>query len=311
MESSLKATVFFSWQSDIKSNRNFIEKALERAANEVASDGSIGIEPVVDRDTRGVPGAPDIGTTILTKVRGADVFVGDVTIINDGSSGRTTPNPNVLVEVGYALATLGDARVVLIQNRAYGPPEALPFDLRQKRALVYNLPEEAADEQRGAERKRLQAGLRDALSAILSANGVRERDEYPVALSVDYAKHHITREVHQYTLNIVLKNVGTRRIEEWHVEVEMPTEVLDTSRSRPLKVPGRSNRSRTLFRMSEAQSGPLFPGDMWEMQVPYHVDSTMHWNRSELFSQVVTVTAFVQGKQAGVVEKPFRDLQKF
>jgi hypothetical protein len=114
-------------------NRNFILTALESAAKDIASDDSIKVEPVVDRDTLNVAGSPDIGATILAKIKDADVVVADVTIINGNSTGRLTPNPNVLVEVGYALAVHTESRLSLVNNLAFGRPEDLPFDLRQKR----------------------------------------------------------------------------------------------------------------------------------------------------------------------------------
>jgi len=62
-------TIFYSWQSDLPNatNRGFIQKTLERAAKEIHIDQSISIEPVIDRDTTGVPGSPDIAATILDK----------------------------------------------------------------------------------------------------------------------------------------------------------------------------------------------------------------------------------------------------
>lgn len=159
--------VFFSWQSDVRAAacRTIIERALGDAVKEIADDDSILVEPVIDRDTLGLPGCPDIGEAIFSKVAGAAVFVADVTIINASAAERKTPNPNVLVELGYALGMLGPERVVLVQNTALGRPEDLPFDLRQKRTLTYASPEDA--EERAPERKRLQVGLREALVTIL------------------------------------------------------------------------------------------------------------------------------------------------
>ena len=140
-ENSAKAkTIFYSWQSDLPNatNRGFIQKALERAAKEIQSDQSISVEPVIDRDTAGVPGSPDIATTILEKIDKCDVFACDVSIINHGSAPRPTPNPNVLIELGYALKRLGWNRILTILNTEYGKIEALPFDLRMKRVLTYN-----------------------------------------------------------------------------------------------------------------------------------------------------------------------------
>ena len=162
-----QATVFYSWQSDLPNatNRGLIQQALERAAKTIGSDDSLTVDPVLDRDTQNVPGAPDIAHTIFQKIDKAAVFVADVSIINPGL-GRPTPNPNVLIEVGYALKTLGAPRTVLVANTATGPVEALPFDLRTKRVLTYHVPPGAAD--KPEQRKRLQEGLELALRAILA-----------------------------------------------------------------------------------------------------------------------------------------------
>src|SRR6266446_2290788 len=64
---TVNARVFYSWQSDLPNatNRGFIEKALEEAAKSIRAEGSISVDPVIDRDTAGVPGSPDIASTIL------------------------------------------------------------------------------------------------------------------------------------------------------------------------------------------------------------------------------------------------------
>src|SRR6266851_4010698 len=162
----MKATIFYSWQSDIKAaaNRTLIQDALEAAAEELRADGSISVEPVVDRDTQAVPGAPDIRGTILEKIDASAAVVADVTIVGRGNA-RPTPNPNVLIELGYALKSLGPRRVILVQNVAFGAPEDLPFDLRQKRVLTYSSAEDAPS--RVSERRNLQAALREALALVL------------------------------------------------------------------------------------------------------------------------------------------------
>lgn len=169
--------VFYSWQSDLPNatNRGFIQQALENAAKALRKDGSLQVEPVVDRDTIGVPGSPNIAETIFGKINQASVFVCDVSIINQGVRGhlpdaRSTPNPNVLLELGYALKRLGDNRIVLVQNVAYGEPELLPFDLRMRRVIRYRVTKE--DQDRASERKNLEKQLIDALRASLSSADV-------------------------------------------------------------------------------------------------------------------------------------------
>ena len=111
-------------------------------------------------------GAPDIAHAIFQKIEKAAAFVADVSIVNEGL-GRPTPNPNVLVEVGYALKTLGNPRILLVANTANGPVESLPFDLRTKRVLTYHLAPGAGD--KPEQRKKLQQGLERALRVILAA----------------------------------------------------------------------------------------------------------------------------------------------
>src|SRR4051812_20569280 len=109
----MKGRIFYSWQSDLPSstNRSFILEALEGAAKDVKKDEEITIEPVIDRDTAGVAGAPDIGVTILAKIDAAVAFVCDVSLVTADAAGRPSPNPNVLVELGYAVRALGQGRI--------------------------------------------------------------------------------------------------------------------------------------------------------------------------------------------------------
>lgn len=164
----MKRTVFYVWQSDLpnSTNRGFIQKALEDAAKDISADDTVDIEPVIDRDTQGVPGSPDIAKTIFEKIASADAVVADVSIINNQKESRPTPNPNVLIELGYAFRALGHQRVILVFNNSYGRIEDLPFDLRMRRATTYDMPEEKTD--RSAERKRLQAIFEEALRAALA-----------------------------------------------------------------------------------------------------------------------------------------------
>ncbi len=158
--------IFYSWQKDRPnaSNRGFIEQALENVAQKLRNDRTLDIEPNIDRDTVGVPGSPEIVSTIFSKIEQADIFVCDISIINGANSKRPTPNPNVLVELGYALKALGENRLILILNSAYGEVEKLPFDLRSRRVLTYFTP--AITNDRATERRKLEVSLEQAIRAI-------------------------------------------------------------------------------------------------------------------------------------------------
>src|SRR2546423_561617 len=163
-----RSLVFYSWQSNLpnKTNRSFIEDALEKAAKAIRNDDSIQVEPVIDRDTVGVAGSPEISKTIFSKIDQAKVFVCDISIINQGADTRLTPNPNVLIELGYALKALGENRIIMVLNDVYAMPEVLPFDLRLRRVTRYHKPDEV--DSRTTLPRDMANKLKEALLIILN-----------------------------------------------------------------------------------------------------------------------------------------------
>lgn len=133
--------IFYSWQSwsEPKYNRYFIEDALERAVNLINEDHAIPLTLVIDRDTTGRAGTVAIADTILEKIDRCEIFVGDVTLVTPpDNEGRSAPNPNVLIELGYAVKHLSWRNIICVVNRAYGAADETPFDLRHRRLAVYN-----------------------------------------------------------------------------------------------------------------------------------------------------------------------------
>lgn len=169
--------VFYSWQSDLESrtNRGLIGDALEKAAKTLRADDFLRVVPVMDRDTAGKSGAPDIAATIFAKIDKADAFVADVSFITpptpEDPSRKRCPNPNVLLELGYALRQHGWERVLLVFNECFGTLSDLPFDLRGRRVVVYSSAPEDTD--RATPRRLLQdrfeAELRTMVSQIVHA----------------------------------------------------------------------------------------------------------------------------------------------
>lgn len=137
----MKYTAFYSWQSDLpnRDNRSFIETCVKKAIKTLEKDMDIRLFIDYDRDTKGLPGSPDIAEEIFLKIQKTDIFVCDVSIINpECVCSRKTPNPNVLLELGYAAKVLGWDKVICICNTKYGTISDLPFDLDHKRILQYN-----------------------------------------------------------------------------------------------------------------------------------------------------------------------------
>lgn len=175
----MNQSVFFSWQSDTvsKVGRNLIEQALNRAVGAINSNLEIqdADRPdtpslLVDKDTQGVAGSPSIVDTILGKIEDALCFVGDLTFVAQRANGGGVPNPNVMVEYGYALRTLGEQRVLSVMNEAYGAPskENMPFDLAHKRfPITYKLSADAPSGDRKEALAKLAKILEDALRAVI------------------------------------------------------------------------------------------------------------------------------------------------
>lgn len=194
--------IFYSWQSDLpnNTNRSLILQALENVAKQLRVDTSIELEPVIDRDTLNVPGSPNIATTILNKISEAHIFVCDVSIINS-TTPKPCPNPNVLFELGYAIAKLGSERIITVLNKAFGGPEQLPFDLRMHRVLTYNLSSE--DSNKAPVRKELERNLDNAIRIILPQ--IKKQQPYHLI---------IPKPLDQpigLPLNIMSKEITTRR----------------------------------------------------------------------------------------------------
>lgn len=130
--------VFYAWQNDLPSttNRNLIEECLREAL--VVLNATAGnFEFILDKDTSDEMGTPAISDTILRKIQNSYIFIGDVSIVNDGQSGRPMPNPNVFFECGFAVSIMGWERVIFLANEAFGNPEQLPFDIRHRRITKY------------------------------------------------------------------------------------------------------------------------------------------------------------------------------
>jgi hypothetical protein len=125
--------------------------------------------PELDHDTKGTPGMADIAAEILSKIAQSAVFVADVTPVGTTIAGKALPNPNVMIELGYALQKPGWRQMIGVLNIAEGWKQAdLPFDLRNRRVMSYFLKADAnAVEKRNAKSK-LVADLSEAIKTNLS-----------------------------------------------------------------------------------------------------------------------------------------------
>lgn len=134
-------TVFYSWQSDIarRLSRDIIHRAATRAIERIKVDAAVEDSPRLDHDTQEVSGAPEIASTIFRKIDQCGIFLADLSFVGSTNPSdpnkrkKQIPNPNVLLELGYAVGKIGWDRVILVMNTAFGSPDELIFDLRHRR----------------------------------------------------------------------------------------------------------------------------------------------------------------------------------
>lgn len=141
----MKVNIFYSWQSDLlpKTNRNFIEDAIKKALKGINKDNKI--IACIDRDTKGELGSPEIQSSVFNKINHSKFFVCDVSL-NDNQ----VPNPNVLIELGYAIKVLGWNKIICLFNSYTGKVEDLPFDINHNRVTQYT-PDKKGEKGRIAE----------------------------------------------------------------------------------------------------------------------------------------------------------------
>ncbi|MDQ4625023.1 hypothetical protein [Janthinobacterium lividum] len=164
-----KFVIFYSWQSDLPETRNTIKSALKEAAKAVMKINPQ-LNVIVDEATRDLAGAPNIPSSIMAKIKGADMFVCDITTINPHAQDRRTPNPNVVFELGFAVASLGWDRVALMFDRSIGNfPSDMPFDFDRHRATTF----ESQAESKSSEFKKLASVLQLAIESTMDKNPSR------------------------------------------------------------------------------------------------------------------------------------------
>ncbi len=160
-------TIFYSWQcdSDKKFNRNFIENCLSNAINRI--NKVIDYTLILDKNTIGESGSPDIVNVILNKIDMAIGFVADITPIVCLKE-KYLSNSNVMLELGYALSFLSDERVILICNTSKCRLNDLPFDLGLKRIVSYEYDEESDANKAKNQKEKLENTLYEAIQAIIN-----------------------------------------------------------------------------------------------------------------------------------------------
>ena len=144
----------------------------------------------LDHDRQGIPGSPDLARVILEKIEQSAVFIADVTPVGAVTiqSGKETPkkviNPNVAIELGYALHALTDQALLMVMNECYGTRADLPFDLQSKAGpIMFTLAPDADRQTILAASRQLTARFVDALKPFIAerVKDIQQSRPFPAA----------------------------------------------------------------------------------------------------------------------------------
>lgn len=188
--------LFYSWQDDLpkKTNRYFVEDCLDRALKIVQQD--MGLSVRLDQDTQDTSGTPNVTEVIWEKIAKCEAFVADITPVARTPDGKGIANPNVMMELEHARASVGWDRILYVFNEAFGDGlKDRPFHLSgpRRQPLTFSLKEgDSLSDPRSA----FVSKLVEALKAIARQSHSKPppvvRSDPGNALSVD-AQHVLFR----------------------------------------------------------------------------------------------------------------------
>ena len=212
MKSEKQISIFYSWQSDLpkQTNLNAIRQSIRSSANNVESL----IDNVIinlDEATRDVPGSPSIPQTIFQKIENSDIFICDLTTINTDAinTKRKTPNPNVLIELGFAVSQLGWHRIIMLFNTKYSEFKDLPFDIDRHRASQYLI----VDKNDKNGRNKLIDLLNVALKSIIDNNPTKPNDNKELTNSERIRKRDI------FNIRLIFSSFHTKTFDRFFLEM--------------------------------------------------------------------------------------------
>lgn len=145
----------------------------------------------------------------------------------------------------------------------------------------------------------------------------------PVDLSAElelfYVNNQIKSERHDYTLQVRLTNRGLEPLGTFHVDLEMPSRVVERPDEKNNYVPDRSTEEIAFFRVASKTHWEIYPGDSKVViSVPYYMDSAIDrgifFNPrvfGDLFERPVKAIFYRHGYQPILIERTFGEFQIF
>lgn len=260
-----KFKIFYSWQSDLPGNktRNFIRDCIDEAID--LAEESEAIEAERDEATKGMTGSPNIVTTLFSKIDDCDFFIADISLCftETQKHEKKSPNPNVMLELGYAVKTLGWERVLCLCNVDYG--EEYPFDIAHNRITRYSLEGKSKKEVAGDIAKIIFINIRDIrklpprAKAGMATHIIGEYDFGKHTVSAGLSPIDITNREGYALHNQALLHDAQKLVAEIQAIAINPVTVVENNDSTDYVSPAQSSSSANLQVLVEKFSGSEVP----------------------------------------------------
>lgn len=164
-------SIFYSWQTDAPAevNRRFIREALDEAVKQIADGSTVEDSPRVESGMEGISGTPEVASVMFNRIDACSLFVADMTLVGTipatgpGKEAKRVPNPNVLLETGYAAARIGWGRIICVMNEHFGSRQEQPFDVRNRRFPIDYRLDPTTNIKRKAARAQLTKWIRQGI----------------------------------------------------------------------------------------------------------------------------------------------------
>ncbi|HEY9620087.1 MAG TPA: hypothetical protein V6C78_06945 [Crinalium sp.] len=134
---SLDPTIFLCYQTDYAESGDLLREELTTILDKINFRSRIPI--TLEESHRLTDGPARLSSSLTRKIRKSLLFIADTTPIlhMDGTPPRLVPNPNVCVEVGYALQAKRSEQILLAQMERSDMTGQFPFDIPVRNRLQF------------------------------------------------------------------------------------------------------------------------------------------------------------------------------
>lgn len=134
----------------------------------------------------------------------------------------------------------------------------------------------------------------------------------PLNVTINYERVNIRSERHDYKLLVLLTNIGTSPVSQYHIDLEFPAGLIEDVQSLNYYMPNRATNDYSFFRVTQNAIGEMYPGDSYAiMKIPYYVDDEIFDYQASLLKSIVKVSVYTEGYVPKVIEKSMAELQIF